>query len=70
MFSLPDSLVRAKATSDLRELMLKYTPLQTPWLYNIDKSDWPLRFLNEVQKMVCSTFLYAGDITNSFAGLW
>ena len=70
MLSLLYFLVRAKATSDLRELMLKYTPLQTPWLYNIDNTDWPLHFLKRVRKMVCTPFLYAGDFTNSFLGLW
>ncbi len=70
MFNLPGFLYRAKATSDLRLLMLKYTTLQTPSVYDSCDSHWPRDILDKVRKMVCTPFLYAGDFTNSFVGLW
>ncbi|KJA20938.1 hypothetical protein HYPSUDRAFT_42541 [Hypholoma sublateritium FD-334 SS-4] len=42
----------AKATSDLRALMLKYTPLQTPLAYSLPH--WPKSVLDEIRKMVCA----------------
>ena len=55
-------LSHAKASSDLRELMLKYSPLQTPWVYDGHRRYWPRDVLDEVRKMVRTPFLYyVGD---------
>ena len=50
VLNLTHFLSRAKPSSDLRELMLKYTPLQTPWAY--DTIYWHQEVLDVVRKMV------------------
>ena len=51
VLNLMNFLSYAKAGSDLRELMLEYTPLQTSWIYREDC--WAQSVLDTVCKLVC-----------------
>ena len=66
---LTSLLSHAKASSDLRQLMLKYTPPKIPSnLYGY--AERACDVLDEVRKIVCASFDMWVVLQTSFVGLW